>query len=140
MKAPKTLKTILLITLFGSMIATPVFAHGGQGMGHRAGMGYGYGGGCYYQGMGYGAGPGMGYGPGSGVGYQNAAPGWTLLTPEESTAFQIKMREVKTYDECKVVYADHRAILETRAKENNVNLMQPRVSPCDNLRANGLIR
>lgn len=32
MKASKTLKTILLIALFGSMIATPVFAYGGRGI------------------------------------------------------------------------------------------------------------
>ena len=88
-------------------------------------------------------GPGTGYGGHGGRGMRfnqsNAARGWTLMTPEERTAFQIKMRAVKTYDECKLTQAEHRSVMETRAKDKGVSLMAPRQNACDNLKARGLI-
>ena len=65
--------------------------------------------------------------------------GWQLMTPEERTAQQVKMREVKTYDECKVVQTEHRSTMEARAKEKGLSLFTPRGNACDNLKARGLI-
>ena len=70
---------------------------------------------------------------------QNVARGWQLMTPEERTAQQTKMRAVKTYDECKTLQTEHRTVMEARAKEKGVNLMTPRGNRCDMLKARGLI-
>ncbi len=138
-------KGMAIVALLGAALAAPVMAQGGPGMGWGGG---GWGGG---QGM-WNSGSGAGYGGGMGPGWhggrggrgmmnnQNAAPAWTLMTPEERTAFQIKMREVKTYDECKVVQTDHRNVMEARAKEKGVNVFTPQQFGCDNLKARGLIK
>ena len=142
MKTSMTFKSITLIALLGAALATPALAQGGMGMG--MGMGGGMGGGPGMQNGGAANwGPGMGYGGHGGRGMRfnqnNAARGWTLMTAEERTAFQIKMRAVKTYDECKVTQTDFRSIMETRAKDKGVSLMAPRQNACDNLKARGLI-
>jgi hypothetical protein len=138
MKTSMTFKSITVIALLGAVLATPVLAQGGMGMG--GGMGGGMG---MQNGGTANWGPGMGYGGHGGRGMRfnqnNAARGWTLVTPEERTAFQIKMRAVKTYDECKVTQTDFRSIMETRAKDKGVSLMVPRQNACDNLKARGLI-
>ena len=142
MKTSMTFKRLTLIALLGAALATPVLAQGGMGMG--GGMGGGWGGGPGMQNGGAANwGPGMGYGGHGGRGMRfnqnNAARGWTLMTPEEQTTFQTKMRAVKTYDECKIIQTEHRSVIETRAKEKGVNLMAPRQDPCNNLKARGLI-
>jgi TRAP-type C4-dicarboxylate transport system substrate-binding protein len=71
---------------------------------------------------------------------QNNTRGWALMTPEERTAFQLKMREVKTYEECKVLQAEHRSAMEARAKEKGVTLMAPRAYACDRMQARGWIK
>ena len=68
------------------------------------------------RGMGHGMGPGAWGGRGA-AGNQNMVRGWALMTPEERTAQQVKMRAVKTYDECKTVQGEHRTLMEQRAKE-----------------------
>ena len=143
MKTSMTFKSLTLIALLGAALATPVLAQGGMGMG--GGMGGGWGGGPGMQNGGTANwGPGMGYGGHGGRGMRfiqnNAARGWTLMTPEERTAFQVKMREVKTYDECKSVQLEHRTSMESRAKEKGVSLMAPRRNACDMLKARGLIK
>jgi hypothetical protein len=134
MKTSMTFKSVTVIALFGAVLATPTLAQGGMGMG---------GGPVMQNGGNANWGPGMGYGGNGGRGMRfnqnNAAPGWTLMTPEERTAFQVKMRAVKTYDECKLTQAEHRSLMEARAKEKGVNLMPPRRNACDNLKARGLI-
>ena len=86
-----------------------------------------------------GMGPGMRGGRGMQFNQGNT-PGWTLMTPEERTANQTRMREIKTYDECKVVQAEHRNLMETRAKEKGVTLPVPRQNGCDNMKARGFIK
>ena len=73
-------------------------------------------------------------GPGRG-----AAPGWNLLTPEEREAQRTQMRSVKTYDECKTLQTEHRALMESRAKAQGVTLPTPRQQMCDRMKARGLI-
>ena len=94
---------------------------------------------------------GGGMGPGAGAGWgnkggrmmkanQNNVRGWTLLTQEERTSFQNRMRNVETYDECVQVQTEHRGMVEVRAKEKGVNLMIPMRNMCDNLKARGAIQ
>ena len=138
MKTSMTIKSIALITLLGAAFAAPVLAQGGPG------MGYGMGGGPCVQNGGAGAG-GQGMGPGGRGGRammynQNNTRGWALMTPDERTAFQKQMREVKTYDECVALQTEHRGAMEVRAKEKGVTLVAPRRNACDNLQARGFIK
>ena len=91
-----------------------------------------------------GPGPGMG-GPGAG-GWQgwkwnsgNVA-GWQLMTPEERTEHQNKMRSMKTYEECTAYQQEHRKLMEQRAKEKGATLPTPRMNACDRMKARGLIK
>ena len=140
MKTSMTFKSITLITLLGAALAAPVLAQGGPGMGR--GMG---GGPCVQNGApgagGQGMGPGAGRRGGRAMMYdQNNTRGWTLMTPDERTAFQKQMREVKTYDECVLVQTEHRGAMEIRAKDKGVTLQTPRQNGCDNMKARGLIK
>jgi len=146
MKTKMNFKIATFITLLGAALVAPVLAQPGPGMGR--GMGGGWGGGPCMQnaGPGAGMGGGAGMGPGGSGGRgrammynQNTTRGWTLMTPEERTAFQISMRQVKTYDECIRTQTEHRGLMEVRAKEQGINLMVPRQNVCENLKARGLI-
>ena len=143
MKSRINFKVIALIALVGAALAAPVLAQPGPGMGG------GWGGGPCMQGGGMrnGAGVGPGARPGWGnkggrmmMANQDNVRGWTLLTPEERTSFQNRMRNVETYDECIQVQTEHRGMVEVRAKEKGVNLMTPMRNMCDNLKARGAIQ
>jgi len=67
-------------------------------------------------------------------------PGWSLMTAQERTEHQTKMRAVKTYDECKTLQDERRVTMVTRAKEKGVNLAGPRQNGCDVMKARGLIK
>ena len=152
MKSTLIIKRVIQVVLLGAALASPAMAQMGPGMGGAWGGGPGMqGGGWGMQGGGWGMGPGGGrsmhgmQGMGRGgmgrgmMAQQNVARGWQLMTPEERTAQQTKMRAVKTYDECKTVQTEHRSVMEARAKEKGVNLMTPRGNRCDMLKARGLI-
>lgn len=138
MRTSTAFKSITLAALLGAALTTTVMAQPGPGMGGGMGMGGG-------PGMQNG-GPGAGQMGPAGRGMrgmrfdQNNTRGWTLMTQEERTAMQIKMRAVKTYDECKVVQGDQRKVMESRAKEKGVTLPVPRQNACDNMKARGLIK
>jgi len=136
---------IALITLFGAVLAVPVLAQTQSAPNAVCGMGQGRN--CMQNGSGPGAGAGnqgagMGRHGGHGMhGGQNGGRGGAaLMTPEERTAHQAKMRAVKTYDECKTVQAEFRSTMESRAKDKGVTLPTPRQNACDNLKARGLIK
>ena len=136
MKTPMILKSMTLIALLGAAFVAPVFAQPGPGMGGGMGPRPGM------QNSDTGAQPGQGQGMGgrAKAGRQGRAAGWSLMTEEERTAHQIKMRAVKTYDECKVLQADHRKMIEERAKEKGVTLPPPRQIACDRMKARGIIQ
>ncbi len=143
MKSRINLKVIALIALVGAALAAPVLAQPGPGMGG------GWGGGPCMQGGGMRNGAGVGPGARAGWGNkggrmmmanQDNVRGWTLLTPEERTSFQNRMRNVETYDECVQIQTEHRGMVEVRAKEKGVNLMTPMRNMCDNLKARGAIQ
>ena len=140
MKTSMTFKSIAAIALLGAALATPVMAQPGPGWGGGWGGGHGMGMGGMGWGGGHGMGSGRGMGWGGGPGMQNAAPAWTLMTAEEQTAFQIKMREVKTYDECKTTQDNQRKAMESRAKEKGVTFFAPPQFVCDNMKARGIIK
>ena len=71
---------------------------------------------------------------------QTNTPGWTLMTAEERTALQTKMRAVQTYDECKLLQAEHHQAMQARAKEKGVTLNVPRQNSCDRMKARGWIK
>ena len=136
-------RSIALITLIGAALAAPVLAQPGSGMSG------GWGGAPCMQGGGMRNGAGMGPGARAGWGNkggrmmmanQDNVRGWALLTPEERTSFQNRMRNVETYDECIQVQTEHRGMVEVRAKEKGVNLMTPMRNMCDNLKARGAIQ
>ncbi len=112
--------------LLAAAIALPLFAQPGPGGGP-------------------GPGPMGGAGMGPGKGHQFAfnkdnTPGWALMTPEERTANQQKMRSFKTYDECKAFQTEHHAAMEARAKEQGKTLPAPRNNACDRMKAKGLLK
>lgn len=143
MKSIMNVKVIALIALVGAALAAPVLAQPGPGMGG------GWGGGPCMQGGGMRNGAGVGPGARAGWGNkggrmmmanQDNVRGWTLLTPEERTSFQNRMRNVESYDECVQIQTEHRGMVEVRAKEKGVNLMTPMRNMCDNLKARGAIQ
>ena len=89
-------------------------------------------------------GPGMGAGPGAGMRGmrfdQANTPGWTLMTAEERTANQSRMRAVKTYEECKQVQDEQHKVMEARAKEKGVTLAAPHRNGCDVAKARGWLK
>lgn len=137
MKSTMTLKSITLIALLGAALFSPVWAQGGAGMGGGPGM----------QNSGAGKGQGVMSGKvgdtrgGRGMRFnQKNTLGWSLMTPEERTAQQTRMRSVKTLDECKALQAEHRTVMETRAKEKGIVLPTPRQNSCDRMKARGIIQ
>jgi hypothetical protein len=126
MKTTMTLKRFAMLVVLGSVLAVPALAQSGPGAG-----GGGMGGGPCMQGGG--AGSGMRFN-------QKNTPGWQLMTQEERTEMQGKMRTLKTYDECKQLQTEHRALMEARAKEKGVTLREPRQNGCDRMKAKGLVQ
>ena len=126
MKTTMTLKRFAMPVVLSSALAVPALAQSGPGAG-----GGGMGGGPCMQGGG--AGSGMRFN-------QKNTPGWQLMTQEERTEMQGKMRTLKTYDECKQLQTEHRALMEARAKEKGVTLREPRQNGCDRMKAKGLVQ
>lgn len=71
---------------------------------------------------------------------QANTPGWTLMTAEERTAHQTKMRALTTYDECKQLQTEQHQTMQTRATEKGVTLNVPRQNSCDRMKARGWIK
>ena len=145
MKTMNTLKNLTLVALFGAALAAPVMAQQGQGMG--AGQGPGVQNSAPGQGMGPGASQRGGRGGKANKGgrqsmrfNQNTTPGWTLMSQQEQTDHRIKMRATKTFDECTALQGEHRAVMESRAKEKGVQLQAPRKNVCEVWKTQGLIK
>ena len=125
MNTTKNIKQLTLIALLGAVLAVPVLAQQGSG-------GMGNGPGMQKQGA------GMGKMGGRGMRFnQDNVSGWSLMTPEERSAQQAKMRSSKTYAECKALQAEHRVSMAARAKEKGVSLPSPRQNGCDRMQARG---
>lgn len=130
------IKTITLATLLAAALAIPVLAEAGPGMG--GGMGNGAGGGAGMQNAGQGNGMGQGMHGGRGMRFnQNNMAGWSLMTPEERTAQQAKMRATGSLGECQALQAEHRSVMEARAKEKGMTLPAARQNGCQRMQALG---
>lgn len=94
--------------------------------------------------MGPGVGGGMGQGMGGGQGRfawnQDATKGWTLMTAQERTDWNTKMRAVTTFDECKTLQTEHHQAMEARAQEKGIKLAPPRQNGCDMMKSRGMIK
>ena len=125
MNTTKNIKQLTLIALLGAALAVPVLAQQGNG-------GMGNGPGMQKQGA------GMGKMGGRGMRFnQDNVSGWSLMTPEERSAQQAKMRSSKTYAECEALQTEHRVSMAARAKEKGVSLPSPRQNGCDRMQARG---
>lgn len=137
MKTATSLKIITLVAVLGAALSASVLAQTDPGPATGAAP--------LMQGAGSGPGPGAGMGPGA-RGMRNMrfdkvnTPGWTLMTAQERVANQNKMREVKTYEECKMMQAEQHQMMQTRAKEKGVTLNAPRQNACENMKARGFIK
>ncbi len=84
--------------------------------------------------------PGMGGGPGMGRGRMGMAgpdysPGWSLMTPDERSQHQTKMRSMTNYDECKAYMAQQHDQMAARAKAQGTQMpAQPRRDGCAGLK------
>ena len=87
-------------------------------------------------------GPGPG-GKGPGGGWQfgpGNTRGWSLMTPDERNEHRRKMLGATTYAECQAVLAEHRKLIEERAKERGVAAPPgPRTDMCERMKARGRI-
>jgi len=71
---------------------------------------------------------------------QTNTPGWTLMTAEERTDHQTKMRAVTSYDECKQLQDAQHQAMQARATEKGITLNTPRQNSCDRMKARGWIK
>ncbi|MGB0127710.1 MAG: hypothetical protein WBP72_08735 [Rhodocyclaceae bacterium] len=92
-------------------------------------------------------GPGMGAAMGGGMGpgggwrvTQGNTPGYALMTSTERSAHQAKIRDLRTYEECRTYMGEHHRMMEARAQEKGTKLMAMRADPCADLRAAGRIK
>lgn len=67
---------------------------------------------------------------------------YSLMTPQERSEHQAKMRSFKTYDECKAYQEQHHQQMEARAKEKAATLPPMGKGPygCDSLKAQGYFK
>lgn len=93
-------------------------------------------------GPGYGPGAGAAPGPGRGprgprFGRSNTY-GWGLMTPEERLAHRDKMFGLKSLDECNTYLAEHRKLMEERAKGKGLKAPAgPRLDMCARMQQRG---
>lgn len=142
MKTTTTLKTISLIALLTGVLAMPVLAEAAGGMGQGMGGGMGGGMGMQNAGPGNGGGQGMGAGGrGRGMRFnQNNMAGWSLMTAEERSAQQTKMRGAGSLAECQSIQAEHRTVMEARAKEKGITPPTPRQNGCQRMASRGFFK
>jgi len=120
--------TILAVSIATAMAATSL-AFAAPGGGYGPGAGYGQG--CANSGQGCGYGPGAGGGRGAGYGAG-------LMTEEERAAHRAAMHSLKSVDECRAYWTQHRAAMTARAQQQGITPGPgPRVDPCERMAARG---
>jgi len=73
-------------------------------------------------------------------GNQKNTYGWQLMTPEERTEHQSKMRSFTDYDACREYVDDHHKQMEERAREKGITPPVMRRNPCDTMKAKGMFK
>ncbi len=113
--------------------ASAVMAQGASAPGKGPGPG-GQGAGPPASAPGMGMGPGMGRGRGAQYG-PDYSPGWSMMTPEERSQQQARMRSMTNYDECKSYMAQQHEQMAARAKAQGTQVpAQPRRDACAGLK------
>jgi hypothetical protein len=122
----KRYQTALLASLV-ALAAGTAAAQPDSGRGPGAGPGPGA------SAPGGGMGPRMGPGMGRGAGRWGSdfTPGWAMMTPEERNEHRDRMRNMKSYEECKAYQSQHHEQMAARAKERGGSPMPgPRRDAC----------
>ena len=73
-------------------------------------------------------------------GNQNNTYGWQLMTPEERTEHQTKLRSFTDYNACKEYVEEHHKQMEERSKEKGFTPPVMRRNPCDTMKAKGILK
>jgi len=73
-------------------------------------------------------------------GTQQNTYGWQLMTPQERTEHQTKLRSFTDYDACKEYVYGHHAKMEERAKEKGITAPMVKRNPCDVMKAKGIVK
>jgi hypothetical protein len=73
-------------------------------------------------------------------GNQRNTPGWQLMTPEERTEHQTKLRSFTDYAACKEYADNHHNLMAERAKEKGIELRAFKRNPCDIMKQRGVLK
>lgn len=73
-------------------------------------------------------------------GSQQNTYGWQLMTADERTEHQVKLRGFTEYAACKEYVDDHHSKMEQRAKEKGITTPFVKRNPCDVLKARGIVK
>jgi hypothetical protein len=71
---------------------------------------------------------------------QNNTYGWQLMTPDERKAHQAKLVSFTEYNACKEYLDKHQKGMEERARNKGVDLRVMQDSPCDAMKARGILK
>ncbi len=74
------------------------------------------------------------------TGNQRNTYGWQLMTPQERTEHQIKLRGFTEYNACKEYVDEHHKQMEERAKEKGIATPLVKRNPCDLMKARGILK
>lgn len=73
-------------------------------------------------------------------GNQKNTYGWQLMTQQERTDHQAKLRSFKEYNACKEYVDEHHKSMEVRAKEKGITTPMVKGNPCDIMKTRGVLK
>jgi len=73
-------------------------------------------------------------------GSQQNTYGWQLMTAEERTEHQAKLRSFTEYSACKEYVDAHHTKMEERAKEKGITTPMVKRNPCDVMKSRGILK
>ncbi|MDD2500125.1 MAG: hypothetical protein PHN92_04820 [Geobacter sp.] len=73
-------------------------------------------------------------------GNQQNTFGWQLMTANERTEHQAKLRSFTEYTACKEYVDEHHKKMEERAKEKGITTPMVKRNPCDLMKARGVLK
>ncbi|MBT1070347.1 hypothetical protein [Pelotalea chapellei] len=73
-------------------------------------------------------------------GNQQNTYGWQLMTPEERTEHQNKLRSFKDFGACKEYIDEHHKQMEERAKERGITPPVMKRNPCETMKSKSMLK
>jgi hypothetical protein len=71
----------------------------------------------------------------------NNTPGWSMMSADERTNYRNRMTAAKSVDECRSLVAQHRGLIEERAKQRGAAAPPgPRGDMCETMRQRGFFQ